>query len=135
MLTVQTSCSLDDNPVSPVSEPEELADATIIWYGCGGRNVDGYILENFHQFYQAQSKNFDRVNVVAQYKASFNPTVYNNVSYEEAVKWAEDEVKNVSDSQLEKYDWYNYFLLCHPKKGETYRFAIDPPQAPVQAVQ
>ena len=128
MLTVQTSCSLDDNPVSPVSEPEELADATIIWYGCGGRNVDGYILENFHQFYQAQSKNFDRVNVVAQYKASFNPTVYNNVSYEEAVKWAEDEVKNVSDSQLEKYDWYNYFLLCHPKKGETYRFAIDPPK-------
>ena len=125
MLTFQTSCSVDDNP-APNPVQDDLADATIIWYGTGGRNVDGFILENFRQFYKAQSKNFDHVNVVAQYKTSLNPTVYNSVSYEEAVKWAEDEVKTVSDEQLETYDWYNYFFLCHPKAGASYRFAIDP---------
>ena len=121
-----TSCvSVNDNP-APTPVQDNLADATIIWYGTGGRNVDGFILENFRQFYSAQAANFDRVNVVAQYKASLNPTVYNSVSYEEAVKRAEDEVKNVSDEQLETYDWANYFYLCHPKAGASYRFAIDP---------
>ena len=121
-----TSCiSVNDNP-APNPVQDNLADATIIWYGTGGRNVDGFILENFRQFYSAQAANFDRVNVVAQYKASLNPTVYNSVSYEEAVKRAEDEVKNVSDEQLETYDWANYFYLCHPKAGASYRFAIDP---------
>ena len=125
MLTFQTSCSVDDNP-APNPVQEDLAEATIMWYGTGGSNVDGLILENFRQFYKAQSKNFDHVNVVAQYKTSYDPTVYNSVSYEETGEWAENEVKTVSDEQLETYDWFNYFLLCHPKKGETYRFAIDP---------
>ena len=62
MLTFQTSCTIEDNPVT--LESKELADATILWYGCGGCNVDGFILENFHQFYRAQASNFDHVNVV-----------------------------------------------------------------------
>ena len=124
MLTLQTSCTVDDNPVAP--ESKDLADATILWYGCGGRNVDAYILANFRQFYQAQSANYDRVNVVAQYKTSLDPTVYEKKSYEDAVKWAENEVKDKTDKQLEEYEWSDYFFLCHPKKGETYRFAIDP---------
>ena len=109
-----TSCSVDDNP-APNAVPEELAEATIMWYGCGGNNVDAPILQNFRTFYQAQAKNYDRVNVVAQYKTSFDPTVYQQISYENAVKWAENEVKTVSDEQLETYDWFNYFLLCHPQ--------------------
>ena len=50
MTTVFTACSIDkvDNPVNPTVDPEEkLADATILWYGCGGGNVDAGILDDF----------------------------------------------------------------------------------------
>ena len=124
-MPVLTSCSIEDNPASnPVQE--DLAEATILWYGCGGKNVDAYILANFRQFYEAQSAHLDRVNVVAQYKTSLNPTVYKKKSYEDAVEWAKNEVKNKTDEQLEEYEAVDYFFLCHPKEGETYRFAISP---------
>ena len=47
-----SSCSEKDSPVD--SSTENLADATIIWYGVGGGNTDKTILENFRQFYTAQ---------------------------------------------------------------------------------
>ncbi len=122
--TVLTSCSVDDNP-TPNPVQDDLAEATILWYGCGGNNVDAAILQNFRTFYQAQAKNFDRVNVVAQYKASYKPTVYEYYSYDTIVEWADYEVKNVSDEKLEKYDAVNYFYLCHPQAGASYRFALD----------
>ena len=123
-MTVLTSCSVDDNP-APNPVQEELAEATIMWYGCGGSNVDAFILENFRTFYKAQAKNYDRVNVVAQYKASFNPTDYQYYSYENAVKWAEQEMNNMTEKQLEEYKGSNYFYLCHPQAGASYRFALD----------
>ena len=125
MMTGLTSCSVDDNP-APNPVQEELAEATIMWYGVGGNNVDAAILDNFRQFYNTKPGTYDRVNVVAQYKTSLYPTIYNEDSYENAVVWAEKEIKNHSDEQLEDYNWKLYFYLCHPKKGETYRFAIDP---------
>ena len=58
-MPVLTSCSIEDNPASnPVQE--DLAEATIMWYGCGGHNVDAAILQNFRTFYQAQTKNYER---------------------------------------------------------------------------
>ena len=129
MTTVFTACSIDkvDNPVNPTVDPEEeLADATILWYGTGGGNVDVDILEDFHRFYKAKPESFDRVNVVAQYKTSLNPTVYNQVDYETVVQWADYTSNLMSEEEMENVDLVNYFLLCHPKAGESYRFVVDP---------
>ena len=129
MTTVFTACSIDkvDNPVNPTVDPEEeLADATILWYGTGGGNVDVAILEDFHKFYKAKPESFDRVNVVAQYKTSLNPTVYNQIDYETVVQWADYTSKLMSEEEMENVDLVNYFLLCHPKAGESYRFVVDP---------
>jgi len=127
--TMFTACNIDnvDNPVNPTIDPEEeLADATILWYGCGGGNVDAAILEDFHKFYKAKPESFDRVNVVAQYKTSLNPTVYNQIDYETVVQWADYTSKLMSEEEMENMNWVNYFFLCHPKAGESYRFAVDP---------
>ena len=127
-MTVFSACSSnEDNPVNPTVDPEEeLADATILWYGCGGGNVDGGILDDFHKFYKAKPESFDRVNVVAQYKTSLNPTVYDQYDYETIVQWADETSKLMSEEEMEDMDWGNYFCLCHPKAGESYRFAVDP---------
>ena len=128
-MTVFTACSIDkvDNPVNPTVDPEEeLADATILWYGCGGGNVDAAILDDFHKFYKAKPESFDRVNVVAQYKTSLNPTVYKKVDYETVVQWAEEMSKLKSEEEMENMNFVEYFLLCHPKAGESYRFEVDP---------
>ena len=129
MTTVFTACSIDkvDNPVNPTVDPEEkLADATILWYGCGGGNVDAAILDDFHKFYKAKPESFDRVNVVAQYKTSLYPTVYSKIDYETVVQWADETSKLMSEEEMENLDWMHYFLLCHPKAGESYRFVVDP---------
>ena len=127
--TMFTACNIDnvDNPVNPTVDPEEeLADATILWYGCGGGNVDAAILDDFHKFYKAKPESFDRVNVVAQYKTSLNPTAYNKYDYETIVQWADDASKLISEEEMEDLDWGYYFFLCHPKAGESYRFVVDP---------
>ena len=128
-MTVFTACTSDndDNPVNPTVDPEEeLADATILWYGTGGGNVDAAILEDFHRFYKAKPESFDHVNVVAQYKTSLNPTVYNQIDYETVVQWADYTSKLMSEEEMENVDLVKYFLLCHPKAGESYRFVVDP---------
>lgn len=119
-----TSCSIDDNP-APNPVQEDLAEATIMWYGCGGNNVDAHILNNFRTFYQAQAKNYDRVNVVAQYKTSFKPTLYEGQDYNDIVQWANKTTANFSEEVLETFDYANYFFLCHPQAGASYRFALD----------
>ena len=127
--TMFTACNIDnvDNPVNPTVDPEEeLADATILWYGCGGGNVDAAILDDFHKFYKAKPESFDRVNVVAQYKTSLYPTAYSQYDYETIVQWADETSKLISEEEMENMNWVNYFFLCHPKAGESYRFAVDP---------
>jgi len=124
-MTMLTSCSVDDNP-APNLVQEELAEATIMWYGCGGSDVDAFILENFRTFYQAQAKNYDRVNVVAQYKTSFEPTLYEGQDYNAIVQWGNETAAKYCEEELESVDNSNYFYLCHPQAGASYRFALDP---------
>ena len=128
IMTVFTACTNDnyDNPVAPPEPEKELADATILWYGCGGGNVDAAILDDFHKFYKAKPESFDHVNVVAQYKTSLNPTAYDKVDYETIVKWADETSKFMSEDEMEDMDLMRYFFLCHPKAGESYRFVVDP---------
>ena len=106
-MTVFTACTIDnvDNPVNPTVDPEEkLADATILWYGCGGGNVDAAILDDFRKFYKAKPESFDRVNVVAQYKTSLTPTDYSQVDYETVKQWAEETSKLMSEEEMENMD-------------------------------
>ena len=122
------SCSDKDVPVVSPDEPqtEDLAEATIIWYGTGGANVDATILQNFRQFYRAQPSSFDRVNIVAQYKTSFKPDVYGGKTDEEMAKIGEEMAAQLTDEEIEQLWGMEYFKVCHPKQGATYRFALDP---------
>ena len=129
-MPMMTSCTSnnDDNP-APDTVQEELADATIIWYGTGSGNVDADIMNNFRQFYRAKSETFDHVNIVAQYKAS--ATLFAGMGDMEW-KFIEEDLKQyegMTDEELEDpkmVDPYDYFYLCHPQPGATYRFAVDP---------
>ena len=125
-MTVLTSCSVEDNPVNPTPAPQELAEATIIWYGSGGGDLDPFILDDFRSIYQAQAANFERVNVVAQYKTSLYPEYYENKDYDELVTWAEENAAQCSIEELEALDIEGYFYYCHPIAGASYRFVIDP---------
>lgn len=124
-MPVLTSCSVEDIPATnPVQE--ELAEATIIWYGTGGGNVDPYILADFRQFYDARPESFDRVNIVAQYKASLNPLVYQGLTDEEVSQKAKELAAGKTEKELEAMTMEDYFFLFHPKRSATYRFAVDP---------
>ncbi len=130
-----TSCSGNyDNPVTP-PEPEQLADATIIWYGTGGSNVDGCILENFRTFYRAEAGNYKHVNVVAQYKTSYNPSEYKDKTDAQLALEANQKLAGMTEEQIEEQTYTDYLLLCHPLKGATYRFALDPTKTLRQTLQ
>jgi len=128
MMLGLASCSVKDNPVVSPDEPstENLKDVTIIWYGTGGTNVDYAILDIFRQFYKAQPTNFDRVNIVAQYKTSFKPDIYGGKTDEEMAQEGEEMAAGLTDEEIEGKDGIVYFKICHPKQGATYRFALDP---------
>ena len=96
-----------------------------MWYGHGGGNVDAAIFEDFRQFYKAKTESFERVNVVAQYKASLNPTIYEKYTVEEIAKAADEFAKGKTEEELEDLDAGRYFLLFHPQRGATYRFLVD----------
>lgn len=117
------SCSDKDNPVADNPPVENLAEATILWYGTGGGNVDAAIMNNFRQFYRAQPGSYDRVNIVAQYKVSATPNIYFGMTNEEVA----EQIKSMEAemTEVEKLDARLYFLFCHPKEGATYRFVVD----------
>ena len=127
-----TSCTNDigDNPVinpEPTDQPDDdLADATIMWYGHGGGNVDVAVFDDFRQFYNAKPESFERVNVVAQYKASLHPTVYGDLTEEEIADVAAQIAEGKTEEELEDMDYEPYFMLFHPQRGATYRFLVDP---------
>lgn len=126
IMPVMTSCTEDDdNPVTPL-EQEELADATILWYGAGGGNADAGIMGDFHQFYNAKPESFDRVNIVAQYKVSLKPADYQGKTDEEIAQMAKELAAGKTEQEIDTMEYTDYFILCHPKQGATYRFAIDP---------
>ena len=123
IMTVQTACTNEDDPVIPSPEPEDLADATIIWYGTGAGNRDGEIMMNFRQFYHAKPKSFDRVNIVAQYKASV--TLFSSF-IEEDIEYVK-EFEGMTDEELEasNLDREEYLYLSNIQPGATYRFAVN----------
>ena len=120
------SCSEKDNPVGDDPSVENLAEATIIWYGTGGGNVDAAIMNNFRQFYSAQPSSYDRVNIVAQYKVSAKPNIYFGMTNEEMAQEVDSMAAEMTEEEIENLESRMYFCFCHPKEGATYRFALDP---------
>ena len=104
-----TSCFYDDNAIgdNSITKPETPVekDFTIIYYGNGGGDLDGYILNNMCQMYEADESSYDKVNIVVQYKLSQN---------------MDDEVKYINWIETQALPGFKY------EKGTTYRFAIDP---------
>lgn len=70
-MTVFTACTSDneDKPVTP-TEPEQLAEYTILYYAHGGGNLDKEALSMIADFYKANPDAYKKVNVVVQYKFS-----------------------------------------------------------------
>lgn len=78
----------------PKTEPEpnpvaEMPEYTILFYGHGGGNLDGGIMDNIEQFFYAESSNLKKVNVAVQYKFSTAEDLYNSIDEEDLNRWAE----------------------------------------------
>ena len=125
MMSVTSCTDNEDNAATDPTEIVELADATILWYGAGGGNTDAGIMADFHQFYSAKPESFDRVNIVAQYKVSLKPADYQGKTDEEMAQKADELAVGKTEEEMEALEYSDYFTLCHPKQGATYRFAID----------
>ena len=128
-MLVLTACTNDisDNPVNQTSESVELAEATILWYGTGSGNVDEDILDDFRSFYTAKPETYGRVNIVAQYKASVS--LYGNLPDGEIDPDTQEAIEGLTEEELEDrsiINAFDYFQLCHPQRGATYRFVLDP---------
>ena len=92
--TTLTSCSIEDNPVSnPVAEPDNRAEATIMYYGNGGGNVDLALLASLCSCHKADPKSFEKVNFVSQFKFSTpNNMIMNN--------WVENLAKYLGSNTI-----------------------------------
>lgn len=115
-MTVLTSCTdnSEDNPVTP-SEPEQLAEYTIILYGIGGYNIDCAILPCFEKLYQGDAEAYKKVNVVVQYKFSTAENLEAQREYFEVfpencgsktVRWAVDPAKTFYEQVYSRNNIY-----------------------------
>lgn len=121
-----TSCSdKDGNETSPDdSTTGQLADVTIIYYGCGGGNLDGMNINNMREFYRAKPESFKNVKVVMQYKFS-KTKVFQPEEEELFQKDLEKLGEAYMDSALKKS---TYLKWIGPKANATFRCVLDPAQ-------
>lgn len=110
------ACSVNDNPAVPTDEPkdlEDLADVTILFYGNGGGNLDGSIIENIRQFYKAEESAYEKVKIVAQYKFSKGLELSPNI-----------EDLGTGDVILPDCYGMDYLNVLRPEPGSTFRIVI-----------
>ena len=121
-----TSCSdKDGNETSPGdSTTGQLADVTIIYYGCGGGNLDGMNINNMRELYQAKPESFKNVKVVMQYKFS-KTKVFQPEEEELFQKDLEKLGETYMDSTLKKS---TYLKWIGPQANATFRCVLDPEQ-------
>lgn len=121
-----TSCSdKDGNEASPDDTTTgQLADVTIIYYGCGGGNLDGMNINNMREFYRAKPESFKNVKVVMQYKFS-KTKVFQPEEEELFQKDLEKLGEAYMDSTLKKS---TYLKWIGPKANATFRCMLDPAQ-------
>ena len=121
-----TSCSdKDGNETSPSdSTTGQLADVTIIYYGCGGGNLDGMNINNMRELYRAKPESFKNVKVVMQYKFS-KTKVFQPEEEELFQKDLEKLGEAYMDSTLKKS---TYLKWIGPQANATFRCVLDPEQ-------
>ncbi|MBO4801472.1 MAG: hypothetical protein J5545_06340 [Bacteroidaceae bacterium] len=127
-MTVLTSCSVEDNPVNPQPQPENVADVTIILYGMGGASLDNALIDNLRQFYRADASSYDNVKIAVQYKFSAKEDLPNFSSEEKREQFL-DYVKTQGEEVIENTINSNYYIAwMDPEGHSTFRFVLDPSQ-------
>ena len=121
-----TSCSDKDGDETSPSDPTtgQLADVTIIYYGCGGGNLDGMNINNMRELYRAKPESFKNVKVVMQYKFS-KTKVFQPEEEELFQKDLERLGEAYMDSTLKKS---TYLKWIGPQANATFRCVLDPEQ-------
>ena len=121
-----TSCSDKDGDETSPSDPTtgQLADVTIIYYGCGGGNLDGMNINNMRELYRAKPESFKNVKVVMQYKFS-KTKVFQPEEEELFQKDLEKLGEAYMDSTLKKS---TYLKWIGPQANATFRCVLDPEQ-------
>jgi len=131
------ACSVNDDPVVPSDEPidktEDLADVTILFYGHGGGNLDGSIIENIRQFYKADESAHEKVKIVAQYKFSKGLQLLPEALPNDMEEGFEDiefidgpDDGSTSSTDVEDLSGILYISSFRPEPGSTFRLEIDP---------
>ncbi len=71
MLSILTSCVNEDNPkTTPVPDPSQLADVTIMYYAHGGGTLDKHVIDNLRKMYNAERSSYNNVRIAAECKFS-----------------------------------------------------------------
>ena len=131
MALVITACtSNDDNPSDNPANPssDELADYTIIFYGHGGANLDGGIVNNIAAFYGGDAESYKKVKIAVQYKFSTTENLEQNVLLEMENNIKEMEAAGLTQEQIEEEMDEENILKIYPDKvkgSDTYRFVVD----------
>lgn len=123
------ACSVNDDPVvssdEPIDKPKDLADVTILFYGNGGGNLDGSIIYNIRQFYNAEESAHEKVKIVAQYKFSKGLRYLTNSEDEDEGEFDFIEGPGSSTDEEDLYG-IEYIASLRPEPGSTFRLVIDP---------
>ena len=121
-----TSCSDKDDNETSSDDPqtENLADVTIIYYGCGGGTLDGSNIKNLRDFYQAKPESFKNVKIVMQYKFS-KTKEFSPEEVERFQKEVEEKGEAYVDSTLKRN---LYLRWIGTKANTTFRCVLDPEQ-------
>ena len=126
MLSILTSCVNEDNPkTTPVPDPSQLADVTIMYYAHGGGTLDKHVIGNLRKMYNAERSSYNNVRIAAECK-------FSNEDYLPSTN--DDLFKTVLEADLNKYgeeaeeklDNITYLLWMAPEANSTFRIAIDP---------
>ena len=122
-----TSCSDVDNPAtSPESNPDQLADVTIMYYAHGGGNLDKRMIGNIRQMYRAEASSHKNVKIAIEFKFSAKdkiPHFEDETDKEDFENTVEIDGEEETESTVSDED---YVLWMDPEGSSTFRFALDP---------
>ena len=119
-----TACSDKDDTATSPDNPitDNMADVTVIFYGCGGGNLDAMTIQNLRDFYKAKPESYKDVKVVMQYKFSKTKSFYPEEE-EMFLKDLKEKGEAYMDSTIKKG---TYLKWIGTKANSTFRCVLDP---------
>ena len=128
MSPMLTSCVSEDNSVpTPVPDPSQLADVTIMYYGHGGGNLDQWLISNLRQMYKADASSYENVKIAVEYK--FSPKESQSLAdlfTDEGKEDLEYMLNFLGEDADEELDNELYMLWMDPEDNGTFRFVLNP---------